>query len=224
MLADLHAFYRGIEGAKARARLIVGWPGIDNDIAITGKRCSKGEFDRPSNVKEQMQHLLVRTHAFHIISADWSDLNGKKFFVFEDWYLGYFDVKGSVPNPNTASLISCLREWFINTAVCDLPWSDGGSPFGSTEVNNFLARWCVEWCPSYPQGNSFAESALKWAKGLLRKCWRGRGKPFRINEKWVKGIFQWKNTPHKSTGLSPAIMLYGHSVQDAIPCHKSSLS
>ena len=28
----------------------------------------------------------------------------------------------------------------------------------------------------------------------------------------------------KSTGLSPAIMLYGHPVQDAIPCHKSSLS
>ena len=25
-------------------------------------------------------------------------------------------------------------------------------------------------------------------------------------------------------GLSPAIMLYGHSAQDAIPCHKSSLS
>ena len=46
----------------------------------------------------------------------------------------------------------------------------------------------------------------------------------RTNEEWIKGILQWKNTPHKSTGLSPAIMLYGHSVQDAIPCHKSSLS
>ena len=40
----------------------------------------------------------------------------------------------------------------------------------------------------------------------------------------MKGILQWKNTPPKSTGLSPAIMLYGHPIQDAIPCHKSSLS
>ena len=40
----------------------------------------------------------------------------------------------------------------------------------------------------------------------------------------MKGILQWKNTSHMSTGLSPAIMLYGHPVQDAIPCHKSSLS
>ena len=54
--------------------------------------------------------------------------------------------------------------------------------------------------------------------------WRGRGQSLRTNEEWIKGILQWKNTPQKSTGLSPAIMLYGHSVQDAIPCHKSSLS
>ena len=40
----------------------------------------------------------------------------------------------------------------------------------------------------------------------------------------MKGILQWKNRPHNSTGLSPVIMLYSHPVQDAIPCHKSSLS
>ena len=78
--------------------------------------------------------------------------------------------------------------------------------------------------PWYPQGNSVVESAVKWAKSLLEKCWRGRGQPLRTNEEWIKGILQWKNTPHKSTGLSPAIKLYGHPVQDAIPCHKSCLS
>ena len=80
-----------------------------------------------------------------------------------DWYSRYFYVKGPVPNPNAASLIHCLCEWFINTAVCDVLWSDGGPPFGSTEVNNFLAHWDVEWCqysPHYPQGNSVAESAV----------------------------------------------------------------
>ena len=138
----------------------------------------------------------------------------------------YFDVKGPVPNPYAVSVISCLREWFINTAVCDVLWSDGGPPFGSTEVNNFLAQWVVEWrqsSPHNPQGNCVAESAVKWAKGLLRKWWRGRGQPLRTNEEWVKAILQWKNTPHKSTGLSLAILLYGHPVQDDIPCHKSSL-
>ena len=118
-----------------------------------------------------------------------------------------------------------MREWFINTALYDVFWSDGGPPFGSSDVNNFLRRWGVEWRPSsprYPQGKSVAESAVKWAKSLLRKCWRGRGQLLRTNKEWIKGILQWKNTPHKSTDLSPAIMLYGHSVQDAIiPCSLS---
>ena len=226
VLADLHASRRGIEGTKARARLIVYWPGIDNDITNICKSCSKYKFDLPSNVKEPIQHLPVATHAFQIISADWFDFNGEKFLV-ADWYSGYFDVKGPVPKPYVPWLINCLREWFVNTAVCDELWSNDGPLFSSTKVNNFLARWGVEWCPSsphYPQGNFVAEFAMKWAKGLLRKCWRVRGQPLRTNEKRVKGILQWKNTPHKSNGLSPAIMLYSHPVQDAIPCHKSSLS
>ena len=43
--ADLNASHRGIDGAKARARLIVYWPGIDNDITITCRSCFKCEFD-----------------------------------------------------------------------------------------------------------------------------------------------------------------------------------
>ena len=64
---------------------------------------------------------------------------------------------------------------------------------------------------------------MKWVKGLLRKCWRGRGQPLRTKEEWVKGILQWKNTPYKFTGLFPAIMLYGLPGLDAILCCKSSL-
>ena len=43
--ADLNASHRGIDGTKARARLIVYWPGIDNDITNTCRSCFKCEFD-----------------------------------------------------------------------------------------------------------------------------------------------------------------------------------
>ena len=39
----------------------------------------------------------------------------------------------------------------------------------------------------------------------------------------MKGVLQWKNTPHKTTGLSPAMMPYDHPVQDLVPCHKRVL-
>ena len=79
ILSDLHASHRGIEGTKARDRLIMYWPGMDNDIANKCRSCPKCEFDRPSNIKEPLQHLPVAEYPFQIISADWFDLNGNKF-------------------------------------------------------------------------------------------------------------------------------------------------
>ena len=101
---------------------------------------------------------------------------------------------------------------------------DGGSPYDSTKVNKFLARWGAEWCP--PPALLFpvwlAEPVVKLVQALLCKRWRGRGQSLGTNE-WVKGILQRKNTRHKSTRLFHAITLYGRSVQDAIPHHKSLL-
>ena len=98
ILSDLHASHPGIEGTKTRARLIMYWPGMDNDITNKCRSCSKCKFDRPSNIKEPLQHLPVAEYLFQIISADWFDINRNKFLVIVDWYSGYFDVKGPFIN------------------------------------------------------------------------------------------------------------------------------
>ena len=121
------------------------WPGMDNDITNKCRSCPKCKFNRPSNIKESLQHLPVAEYPFQIISAGWFDLNGNKFLVIVDWYSGYFDVNGPFINPDAAAVISSFREWFINTAVCDVFWSDGGPSFGSSDVNNFLKRWGAQW-------------------------------------------------------------------------------
>ena len=106
----MHASHRGIEGTKARARLIMYWPGIDNDITNKCRSYPKCEFDRPSNIKEPLQYLPVAEYPFQIISADCFDLKRNKFLVIVDCYLGYFDVKGPFINPDAALKISSLRE------------------------------------------------------------------------------------------------------------------
>ena len=100
------------------------------------QKLPKCEFDRPSNIKEPLQHLPVAEYFFQVILADWFDLNSNKFLVIVNWYSGYFDVKGIFTNPDAATVISSLREWFINTAVCDVFWNDGGPLFGSSDVND----------------------------------------------------------------------------------------
>ena len=55
ILSDLHASHRGIEGTKARVRLIMYWPGMDNDITNKCRSCPKCVFDRPSNIYEPVR-------------------------------------------------------------------------------------------------------------------------------------------------------------------------
>jgi len=59
ILFDLHAAHRGIEATKARARLIIYWPGIDNDIHNMCKFYKKCEFDRQTNPKEPFTNCKV---------------------------------------------------------------------------------------------------------------------------------------------------------------------
>ena len=87
---------------------------------------------------QPFQHLLSPNYAFEFIYPDWFDLNGDKFLVLVDWYSGYFEVKGPVNSPYANAVICYLREWFVNNAVCDYFCSDGGPPFGSAKMNDFL--------------------------------------------------------------------------------------
>ena len=119
--------------------------------------------------------------------------------------------------------VHALRKSFTDTAVPEILYTDNGPPFPSYEVQDFLRRWGVRWVsssPYYARSNSYAENGVKQAKGLLRKCIWNR----RIDqEKWCKGLLSLRNTPHKTTGLSPAVLVYGHPVNEVVPAHKSAL-
>ena len=74
VLKDLHTGHRGIESSKVRARLVVYWPYIDNDIENSSSSYQECEKDRPSNPAQHLKHLPAPKFAFEFISADWFDL------------------------------------------------------------------------------------------------------------------------------------------------------
>ena len=58
-------------------------------------------------------------------------------------------------------------------------------------------------------------------KKLISAAWKGRS----INwEKLSKSLLQYRNTPCRSDGLSPAQHLFGHPVQDSLPAHRRSFA
>ena len=85
VLKDLHAGHRSIKGSKARARLVVYWPQIDNDIENSCRSYQECEKDRPSNPAQPLKHLPAPNYTFEFISADWFDSKDDKFLVLVDW-------------------------------------------------------------------------------------------------------------------------------------------
>ena len=97
-------------------------------------------------------------------------------------------------------------------------FTDGGLPFQAQEVNKFLDDWKVEHVvssASYPQGNGRAELAVKTAKRILRNNTASDGS-LNTNEA-CRAFLQYRNTPVKHVGLSPAQILFHRNLRDGIP-------
>ena len=101
--------------------------------------------------------------------------------------------------------------------------TDGATLFTSYQFQKFLKDWSIEHrtsSPHYPRSNGLAESAVKSAKRLLRRCWdahRGR----LDQEEWTRGVLQQRNTPGVS-GKSPAEIVYSRPLGDDLPIHQSN--
>ena len=69
------------------------------------------------------------------------------------------------------------------------------------------------------QDNGKVEATVKSLKKLLQHSWNGRALD---DEKLCWSLLQYRNTPSRKDGLSPAQKLFGHPVQDIVPAHQRS--
>jgi hypothetical protein len=209
IIKELHQTHRGIDGTQARARLILYWPGIDRDIATVCANCELCQRDSRTQQKEPIRHMPRPSRQFQYVSADLFSACGHSGVVYTDWYSGWFCYSFPLASTDAEHLIQIFRKWFTDTAAPDMFFSDQGPPFTSREFRDFLERWGVSTqCSSayYPQGNNFAELAVKNCKSLITKYYKG---PRHTDyDAFAQALLQVRNTPHKSTGISLSVMLY----------------
>ena len=223
MLVMLHEGHQGIERTKQRARGIVYWPGIDNDIDNTVRSCADCQRELPSLPKEPYIRHASPTQPFQVISADLATHAGQQFLVVVD-HLSNWPFVFQLGTTSTArQLIHSFRQVFCFAGAPDVLYSDNGPQFNAYPLKSFLADWGVEHrtsSPHYPQSNGHAEAAVKSMKRLLRRCWCDGHLD---DERWTAAILQYRNTPG-SDGESPAEILFGHPVQDKLPAHRRAFA
>ena len=127
-------------------------------------------------------------------------------------------------NTTAPRLVAAVRQSFCHTGIPDIFWTDEGPQFTSKVFHDFVTRWRFEHktsTPRYPQSNGKIEATVKSMKKIIRGSWTGR---LLDDDKLCRALLQYRNTPSRKDGASPAQKLYGHPIQDALPAHRRSFS
>ena len=213
----LHSAHQGVDGMRSRATVTIYWPGLNNSIRQTRKNCSTCEKIAPSQRREPLQLLPHAEYPFEQICMDAFEIKGKYYTVvvdrFSNWFLVFYY---RVPLQGR-HVVDTLRSVFTTYGVAQKVFTDGGLPFQSADVGKFLSEWAVTHVTSsafYPQANGRAELAVKTAKRLLQENLAPDGS---LNCNNISQAFlQYRNTPIKHLGVSPAQILYNRSLRDEI--------
>ena len=113
---------------------------------------------------------------------------------------------------------------FQDVGICKTLTADGGTTYTSKLFQECLSKYGVKHRISsvgFPHANCRSEVAVKTAKRLLRTHVPPTGT---VNTLEItKAMLQYRNTPDRDLGVSPAEMLYGRKLPDFLPKNPSEL-
>ncbi len=223
VLRRLHAAHQGIVRTKARARQLVYWPGITNDITLMVERCEKCQVHRPSQPKEPLMSDPLPTRSFESVSTDLYEVGRLHVLVYCCRFSGWPIIHQWFHDPTAREVLDAVTQAFTDTGVPTRLRSDGGPQFKAHVFQEMLKKWNVVWGPSsahYPQSNGHAEAAVKAAKDLVIK--EAAAGDLKIDT-FRQALLELRNTP-RACGQSPSELLFGHQLRSIIPAHWSSFA
>eukprot|EP00731_Ephydatia_muelleri_P005770 Em0003g18a len=126
------------------------------------------------------------------------------FVVLVDAHSKWLEVS-IIPSTSSTNTIRFLRSTFATHGLPELLVSDNGSAFTNQEFKTFVSRnrFRHARCAAYhPSSNGLAERAVQTFKDALKTSGD-------IATRLARFLFQYQNTPHTTTGRSPAELLLG---------------
>ena len=224
LLQVLHAAHQGVDGMTARASNSIYWPGMNASVRQKRESCDTCNKIAPSQAREPLKLLPSPDYPFQQLCMDAFELCGNHYLAAVDRFSNWLLVFHIRCDPRAKHIIQSLQSIFMTYGTPEKLFTDGGLPFQAQEVNKFLNDWQVEHVvssASYPQGNGRAELAVKTAKRILRDNTARDGS---LNtDKACRAFLQYRNTPVKHVGLSPAQILFHRNLRDGIPMDPAML-
>ena len=172
MLAAIHQSHLSAEACKKRAREVLFWPGLCQDIQDIVEKCGVCNSMKRHQPKEPLMPQKVPNRPWEMVGTDILELESQNYLVIVDYYSGFFELDYLTSTKST-SVITRLKSQFARHGIPDELISDNGPQFSSSEFANFRRTWGSKHTtssPHYPQSNGMAERAVQTAKSILHKA------------------------------------------------------
>ena len=199
---------------KSQARSWVWWPQIDADIEKSVRCCYTCQKHRKQPAKAPLFPWEWPEEPWKRVHLDFAGpFLGHMYLIATDAHSKWVEVK--IMSKITAShTILELRDIFATLGSPDTVVTDNGPTFTSSEFRLFMSHNGIKHItvsPYHPSSNGLAERSVQTFKRAMVKISGGS-----VRERVCKFLTRYRCTPHSTTGLSPAELMFGRNIRTHI--------
>lgn len=208
MLIKLHTAHLGIEKSKERARDVIFWPGMNQDIENHVKSCETCLSRRNNQPKETLMSHEAADYPWQRVATDLFQWQDNHFIVVVDYYSRFFELEKT--NLSSSDIITKMKQIFSRHGIPEQVVSDNGPQYSSHEFEIFAKNYGFVHktsSPRYPQSNGLAERTVQTAKNILEKS---------SNGDFFLALLEYRNTP-VDNHYSPAQLLMSRRLRSMLP-------
>lgn len=168
ILGQLHESHLGIVKTKKRAKELLYWPGMYDDIENIVSKCFTCQSNRGENQKEPLIAHEIPCRPFEKLGCDIMEFKGKNYLVIVDYYSKWIELK-QLRGKRAQDVNLCWLEAFTTFGIPKIIIADN-MPFDSYECRKFAEQFdfFIETSsPHYPKSNGLAERAVQICKNKL---------------------------------------------------------
>ena len=213
-----HEAHLGIEKTKALIREKIWFPKINNVVKDKIGSCIVCQAFGRQKPPEPLAMTQMPKRPWEILHVDfYGPLPSSEYLlVVTDRYSRFPEVE-IVHSTKISAVVPKLYKIFAVHGIPDVVKSDNEPPFKGEEYRQYLRILGIKAefsTPLWPQGNAQVERFMQ-PLGKALKTATIEGRPWR--QELSRFLFTYRNTPHSTTEVPPAELLFNRTVKGKLP-------
>ncbi|XP_033641983.1 uncharacterized protein K02A2.6-like [Asterias rubens] len=213
-----HRGHLGIVGTKQRLRSKVWWPNMDKDVLRLVRSCHGCQLVSAMPNPEPLHPTQMPTGPWQDLAIDLLGPLPSKHYVFVvvDYYSRFYEVE-IMKDTTTAKIVNALENMFSRYGLPRSITSDNGPQFRSEVFKEYLNENGINHrlvTPLHPAANGEVE---RQNRSLMKRIRIAHAQ----SQDWKREIrsymFAYRTTPHSTTGVSPAELMFGRKLRTKLP-------